>query len=382
MYSLILLLSLLFFGWLVVENRLARHYRRQIAHVIHVNGTRGKSSVTRLIAAGLRASGLRVFCKTTGTDPMTIGVDGVGRPIRRFGCANIREQLSILRQAAQSGAQVLVIECMAVDPAYQTVSQHRMLCADIGVITNVRLDHTDVMGETLTEIAEALSSTIPRGGVLFTAEQRQFPVLEGVAQRLETQATCVQSDTGASSGLAGIDFPENVALALAVCGHLGVPEAVARAGMEHYQRDPYALSFYRLGSGGIFVNGLSINDPQSTRMVYESLVQPLRLTGKRVILLLNNRGDRVARTMQMAELVEAVAPVCIWMLGANGGMLSRKIRRRMGAGTPPIRQFRSVNQLDFSDLNQQYVIFAAGNIAKQGRELIERVKQEGEPYVL
>ena len=36
---------------------------------IHVNGTRGKSSVTRLIAAGLRAGGKRTFAKTTGTAP-------------------------------------------------------------------------------------------------------------------------------------------------------------------------------------------------------------------------------------------------------------------------------------------------------------------------
>ena len=31
----------------------------------------------RLIEAGLRAGGVRVFCKTTGTDPMTINVAGV-----------------------------------------------------------------------------------------------------------------------------------------------------------------------------------------------------------------------------------------------------------------------------------------------------------------
>lgn len=382
MYSLILLLSLLFFGWLVVENRLARHYRQRIAHVIHVNGTRGKSSVTRLIDAGLRAGGLRVFCKTTGTVPMTIGTDGIDRPIRRFGCANIREQLSILRQAAQSGAEVLVIECMAVDPAYQKVAQHRMLCADIGVITNVRLDHTDVMGETLPEIAEALSNTVPRGGVLFTAEQDQFPVLERAAQRLGTRAVSIRPDAQTGSSLSAVDFPENVALALAVCEHLGVSEEDARAGMAVYKRDPYALSFYRLENGGLFVNGLSINDPQSTRMVYESLVQPLGLTEKRVTLLLNNRGDRAARTMQMAELAEAVAPVRIWMLGANSGMLTRRLQMQMGEGTPPIKWFQSVDQLDFSIINQQDVIFAAGNIAKQGKELIERIKQEGEPYVL
>ena len=55
-----------------------RHRRRleQIPTRIHVNGTRGKSSVARLIAAGLRESGLRTCCKTTGTLPQMILPDG------------------------------------------------------------------------------------------------------------------------------------------------------------------------------------------------------------------------------------------------------------------------------------------------------------------
>ena len=48
---------------------------------------------------------------------------------------------------------------MAVDPALQAVSQHRMVRADIGVITNVRLDHTAEMGPTLEEICELLQMT-------------------------------------------------------------------------------------------------------------------------------------------------------------------------------------------------------------------------------
>ena len=47
-----------------------RRHARNVARIpirVHVNGTRGKSSVTRLIAAGLRAGGVRTFAKTTGT---------------------------------------------------------------------------------------------------------------------------------------------------------------------------------------------------------------------------------------------------------------------------------------------------------------------------
>lgn len=170
MTALLVCASALYFIYLLGEARTVKAARRKIEHVVHVNGTRGKSTVSRLIEAGLRAEGLRVFCKTTGTDPMTIDVNGCEEPIRRRGKANIKEQIAILRRAAAQDAQVLVVECMAITPEFQQASQHDILRADIGVITNVRRDHTDVMGDTLPQIADALCHTVPRGGVLLTAE--------------------------------------------------------------------------------------------------------------------------------------------------------------------------------------------------------------------
>ena len=165
MKPITLLIALLALGWLAYlacEARCAAKARASLAHVVHVNGTRGKSTVSRLIEAGLRAGGLRVFCKTTGTDPMTIDVEGREEPIHRRGKANIKEQIAILRRAAAQNAQVLVVECMAVHPEYQYAAQHRILKADTVVITNVRRDHTDVMGETL-----------PHVGVQYGAEKRR-----------------------------------------------------------------------------------------------------------------------------------------------------------------------------------------------------------------
>ena len=98
--GVVLALAAVFFGYLIWENRRAIKDRRAIKHVVYVNGTRGKSSTTRLIDGGLRAAGLRVFCKTTGTLPMTINTDGVEQLIHRRGAANIREQLQILHKAA------------------------------------------------------------------------------------------------------------------------------------------------------------------------------------------------------------------------------------------------------------------------------------------
>jgi len=49
---LILILTALWAAFLLREARQTRKARGQLSHVIHVNGTRGKSTVCRLIEAG------------------------------------------------------------------------------------------------------------------------------------------------------------------------------------------------------------------------------------------------------------------------------------------------------------------------------------------
>ena len=151
---------LAYLAGLVLEQRRARRHRAALAHVVHVNGIRGKSSVSRLIDAGLRAGGLRVLTKTTGTQPLVIDADGHEQPVRRRGQPSIREQLATLRLAARQRAEVLVVECMAVLPEYQEVSEARMLRADVAVITNVRPDHPEEMGADLDDVAAALALTL------------------------------------------------------------------------------------------------------------------------------------------------------------------------------------------------------------------------------
>ena len=56
---------------------------------IHVNGSRGKSSVTRLIAAGLRAGGIKTLAKTTGSAPRIIDESGKAHIIHRLRSASI-----------------------------------------------------------------------------------------------------------------------------------------------------------------------------------------------------------------------------------------------------------------------------------------------------
>ena len=57
MSALILLLLAVCLALLILEDRQVRRDRSELVHVVYVNGIRGKSTVTRLVAGGLRAGG-------------------------------------------------------------------------------------------------------------------------------------------------------------------------------------------------------------------------------------------------------------------------------------------------------------------------------------
>ncbi len=368
-------LSILVFGWLILENIVHLHRRRQLIHVIHVNGTRGKSTVTRLIDAGLRAGGFRVFCKTTGTVPMTIDVQNQELPIKRLGRANIKEQLQILSRAAKQNAQVLVIECMAVNPQLQYVSQHKMLKADISIITNVRPDHLDEMGSTQEEIAAALSSTIPTGGYFFTADKPNFPFFLDKCKKLGSKGYLVDGEAEEY----GFDFAENVALALAVTSLLGVDKPVALEGMRGYKQDPYALKLYHIRLRDktlLFINGFSINDPHSTTMVYRRICDTYPIKNGKLALLVNNRADRVFRMQQQLEVIQALKPDIVWITGGNCGLFQRKIAQ-LGQEIDT-RILKPGAPLDWDSLPDGCVVYAVGNIAREGSRIIRHVEEVGE----
>jgi len=311
----------------VVETR--RH-DRNIARIpvrVHVNGTRGKSSVTRLIAGGLRASGRRTFAKTTGTMARMILPDGSEVDVYRVGRPNLIEQTRIVRRALEERAEALVIECMAVSPELQPISELKLVKSTIGVITNVRPDHLDVMGPTVDDVARALSQTLPRSGHAFTAERERVHILEAVAR--ERGSVLHVSDAGDvfEADLAGFSYfehAENVALALAVCGHLGVERAVALRGMQEATPDPGVLRRYTVRSGDKeveFVNAFAANDPDSTYLIWQRLGLDRATPGLRRIVLANCRGDRLQRSGQIAELVASRLPADHVVLTGEGTAL-------------------------------------------------------------
>ena len=291
-----LLLALLAAGLLERRARDLAHLRLPVR--IHVNGTRGKSTVTRQIAAALREAGVRTLAKTTGAAPRLILPDGTERSVRRLAPASIREQLWVQREAVRQGASALVLECMAVDPGLQAVSEHEMVRATIGVVTNVRLDHGDVMGTTVDEVGEALSATVPRSAVLVVGPSAGLGAIERSAAARGTRVVRASSAPGGP----GHDEPDwmadNIAIALAVTRELGIADDVALRGIRAATPDPGAVErgLVTIGARQVgYLDATSANDPESL----------LRVLGTRVSgaqFVFNHRADRPFRLRQFADL--------------------------------------------------------------------------------
>jgi gamma-polyglutamate synthase len=310
MYSFYILLAIIIIASVVGIIEYFRHQKRiySIPIRVHINGTRGKSSVTRLVGAGFRAGGISTVTKVTGTFPRLIIENGVETYIHRKSSANIIEQLSIVKYAAMRKTQALVMECMALQPQYQWITENQMVRSNIGVMTNVRMDHVDVMGHTLLEIAHTMGKTIPKNEDFFTAENVIPDVLQGIAEKRNSKTHLVCSETVSDNEMQGfsyIEHRENVALALSICEHLKIDRKTALKGMYQAVPDSGALRCYNVDAFNkrmMFYNAFAANDPDSTYMVWQKIRDEIGLEGKRIIIL-NTRQDRLDRARQLTEMI-------------------------------------------------------------------------------
>jgi len=308
-------------------------HRRLVASIpirVHVNGTRGKSTVTRLIAAGFREAGLRTVAKSTGTAARLILPDGSERPLERCGPANICEQFEVIRFAAEQAAQVLVIECMAVIPDLQFASQHHIVDGTCCVITNVRADHQDVMGESIEEIAWSLGSVAKGGSTLVTAEDSPA-ALAVLAQRASREGAnlvvCDNTTAPTAQEFGREEFPENLAVALKVCELHGIDRETALAGMRKANMDPGALWADQIDMSGTtvrFVNAFAANDWMSTERIIHQVMDSQSQLG--LYFLANARRDRARRTADMARLLtNGFGTRGVFLVGDGADLLERLV---------------------------------------------------------
>jgi len=292
---------------------------RRLARIpirIHVAGTRGKSAVTRLVAAGLRAGGHRVVAKTTGTQPRLILPDGSEVPVRRWGATSIREQSGLVDAALHARADAIVVEAMAIEPEYLAALERFYIRATSLLITNLRVDHQEQLGDAPDAMALAVTRALPPGGHVFVTAEAASAVVREKARQLRCRLTVVETMDGSDPEAA------NLALARAICRHHGITDPTAEAAMSAARKDIGAFTLQPMridGRSVIFANAFSCNDVESFRQLWHRH----HPSDHPAAFLFNARTDRPLRSRAFLALLPQLCPEAALYVTQGSGALRR-----------------------------------------------------------
>jgi poly-gamma-glutamate synthase PgsB/CapB len=382
--SITLLLWLTLVAYFTIEFFLHQRLIRRIPVRIHVNGTRGKTSVTRLIAAGLRAGGKRVYAKTSGTVASVTDDEGHEFPVFRFSQPNIIEQLRVLRRVSKYRPDVVVMECMALQPRFQSLTDSHMVRSTHGVITNARRDHLDVMGPTDRDVAWALAGSTPVNGRLFTAEVEHIDIFTVAAEDRGSSLRQIQDSEVQAIGNRTLqrfryqEHAENIALALSICEELGVAREVALDGMTTLAPEPGATQVYRLNFHNrelVFVNAFAANDPESTRRIWERVAaRHTPEEGYKRIAVVNCRADRPQRSREIAQAAAQWSHTDHFIVIGHGTILFLREASRLGIQPERLTVEEAATPADVIETilevsGQRAVIVGMANIKDSGASI-------------
>jgi len=360
-----------------------------------VTGTRGKSSVVRLIAASLRESGLAVAAKTTGSKPVIIFPDGSEKEIQRRGSPSILEEKEVLRTAINSKVQALVLELMSIHPESLYTESAQILKPHILVITNVRLDHLAQMGTSRDEIAESFSSSISDNCTIFIPKEEYFPVFQRTAGTLNSKIIRVREDSfkeylQSEHKPLSTEFKENIRLSLAVSEFLGIDKDTALRGMYKAIPDFGSLKIWTAQVGSpsrrlYLVSCFAANDPKSTTDVLSKLNGAGLLTGKEIIGLLNLRPDRGDRTLQWVEAVRKGALKGfhkIAVIGRHSLVFKKKVGHLNGTEVIVFRNQtpRKIMERILNREKREAVLIGMGNMGGAGEAFVNYWRCMGKKY--
>jgi dihydrofolate synthase/folylpolyglutamate synthase len=217
---------------------------QQSFDAIHIVGTNGKTSTTRMLAAILERHGMRTgaytsphllsYCERLQLGEHDIEADAFAGAIARAAWAAERvnrtlaeddrvTQFELLTAAAlwaiaERGVQVAAVEA-GLGGRYDATS---VIAADVTVLTNIGLEHTRWLGPTLRDIAEEKLAVLPARTTLVLGEDLA-PEALAVARRVAAERRARIAPVGAEPPvpplLAGGSFQRlNFAQASAAAG--------------------------------------------------------------------------------------------------------------------------------------------------------------------
>lgn len=355
----------------VIENRLHQRALEKIPLRILVNGTRGKTTVTRMTAAMLCEAGIRTCAKTTGSEARVILPDGSERPYRKRDRVSMMEQLPFVRMAVRGGAQAIVVECMAQRVENQRLMADKLIRPHYVLMTNAFVDHVEEIGATEEETVRVLAQSVPEDSCLIAQDAR----FDGLAKR--TIRPEGEVDVSLLRDCPYTVHEQNARLVLALAEELGIERETAYRGICGAKPDIGMVPKVHWGRCTVW-NAFAANDPVSFAGVMEACARE----GK-YVLLFNHRADRAYRLEAFARAIERgeAKPERIGVMGEDRRWCAGYLARMTGVRAEAVDQAYTWIQALRDAADADCAVLCAGNIKGEGRLLMEKLMKEADMHV-
>lgn len=340
----------------LVEYRVHVSRVKSIRVRILVNGTRGKTTVSRILIAALNEKGIRTMGRTTGSEAVEIYPDGRIEKVKRKRSARIIEMKAFFKKAKKEKVEAVVVECMALRPENQKVISNTLVKPTHVVITNSYLDHIAEMGEKLEDTIYALSLSVNKDSILFASEDYYDNLGTPVFHPLD------------STRLPEVSFPlhsESWKIAKLVLNSLDVDDETIIRSLDKIIPD--------IGMKKRFDNFypyFSVNDEECMLTNLRSVCN--ENFGKKVYVVFNNRADREYRVKLVKHVIEKNRGKIegIYVIG--------DYKKKIAFYFSSVIEAIAINTLELSDIikNSDACFVGLGNIKGKGEELISLLYKE------
>ncbi len=377
-YAFILICIL--FALMIFE---AIHTRRSIKSIslkIHVNGTRGKSTITKYISTALRASDIKTIGKVTGEIPCLIQPDGSLKPIRRLGPARVNEQFRIIRKAAKVKVEALVLECMSINPVLQKI-ESQFYKPDIYVISNIRDDHREKVGTNKKQRVEYACQAIPANCIVVSNDTESLSAIRLEAEKKNCKLLIPEKlDEKLVYTLPYGVFATNIEVAAEVAVLAGIDREVALESILNSISDDKSnlIQLQTEKTNAVFLNAFSVNDTDSATDYFNYWTNKLGIH-ENLTFVFNTRSDRPLRTKQFSEWIKKMHNQCRFVIitGDHKEWAYRKLKC-LNPGVE-IQKLKS-NQIDgiLNIIDKEFpgteLIIGIGNIRSEGYRVLNEFK--------
>jgi hypothetical protein len=255
-----------------------------------VTGSRGKSSIVRLLHTAMNALGLDTYARITGVVPRELGPHGV-RTISRAAGAHVEEMRWWLRGIPVSAGGI-VLENSAISAEFQSLAG-RWLRPDVSVLSNTLPDHQELWGTDSASAAEVLVAGIPENTrLVLPSSLASDGYLIALLKHRQCQLIFSSPCNEAGEGYRAV----NTGLAVTTMECLELATAPVLEAMLEMPADRYDFHVARCG-GAQLAMAFSVNDINSTQKLFRSLQWPENETR----LIYNHRADRPGRFQSFIE---------------------------------------------------------------------------------